>query len=288
MKTELFKIVKTVFLITVCLSMHAVLAQSPQKMSYQAVVRNASNVLVANSPVRIITSIYRTSASGTLVFQDWHLVTTNENGLATLEIGTGTNQFGTFSTINWANGPYFIKTQIDPTGNFSFTIEGFSELLSVPYALFAEKSNPVNPVFQYSQSGNGFASNARNVYVEYPYVSLTVAKTGRYQLTFNGNVNNNNLYSIGNPTYDGNCTVQILNETTANEIFTMEATSIVNYASGLYKYVNLQPSRMIVVNLNQGDVIKVRYFQQVMVGATAPTTNWMMGATGISILKVED
>ncbi len=112
-------------------------AQSPQKMSYQAIIRNASNNLITNSTVGMQISILQGSATGTLVYAETQTPTTNINGLATLEIGTGNIVSGTFANINWANGPYFIKTETDPTGGTNYTISGTTEFTSVPYALYA-------------------------------------------------------------------------------------------------------------------------------------------------------
>lgn len=117
-----------------------VFSQVPQKMSYQSVVRNSSGVLVANSPVKIRISILKGSTSGTAVYVETHSVTTNANGLASLEIGTGTINSGNFSNINWSNSSYFLKTETDPTGGSNYTISGTNQLLSVPYALYAEKA----------------------------------------------------------------------------------------------------------------------------------------------------
>jgi hypothetical protein len=114
--------------------------QSPQKMTYQAVIRDASDALVANSAVGMQISILQTSATGTAVYIETHSPTTNINGLASVEIGTGTIVTGNFSTIDWSNGPYFIKTETDPNGGTAYTISGTSQLLSVPYALYAENS----------------------------------------------------------------------------------------------------------------------------------------------------
>lgn len=112
-------------------------AQAPQKMSYQAVVRNANNNLLVNSPVGVKVSIIQGSANGTSVYVETQSATTNGNGLMTLEIGAGTPVTGNFSSINWANSPCFVKTEIDPAGGSNYSISGTSELLSVPYALYA-------------------------------------------------------------------------------------------------------------------------------------------------------
>ena len=112
-------------------------AQAPQKMSYQAVIRNSSNALITNQAVGMRISILQTSSSGTAVYVETQTPITNANGLASIEIGGGTLVSGNFSTINWANGPYFIKTETDATGGTNYTITGTSQLLSVPYALFS-------------------------------------------------------------------------------------------------------------------------------------------------------
>jgi hypothetical protein len=112
-------------------------AQAPQKMTYQAVIRNASNNLVVNVPVKMKISILQGSESGTAVFSELHNPTTNANGLATIEIGSGTSQVGSIGSINWGNGTYFLKTETDPTNSTNYSIVGTSQLLSVPYALYS-------------------------------------------------------------------------------------------------------------------------------------------------------
>jgi hypothetical protein len=76
------------------------------------------------------------------VYSETQSVTTNNNGLATLEIGNGSVLEGTFVSIDWSQGPYFIKTETDPTGGTNYSITGTSELMSVPYSLFALNSSP--------------------------------------------------------------------------------------------------------------------------------------------------
>ena len=117
-------------------------AQAPQKMTYQSVVRNASNALVSNTAVGVRISVLQGSATGTASYVETQNVTTNANGLATFQIGNGSIVSGTMAGIDWANGPYFIKTETDPTGGTSYTITGTSELLSVPYALYSANGTP--------------------------------------------------------------------------------------------------------------------------------------------------
>jgi len=121
----------------------SVFAQIPQKMSYQAVIRNSSDALVTNTQVGMQISILQGSPAGTVIYAETQSPTTNVNGLVTIEIGGGTVVSGTFPAIDWANGSYFIKTETDPTGGTSYTIAGTSQLLSVPYALHAKTAEMV-------------------------------------------------------------------------------------------------------------------------------------------------
>lgn len=112
-----------------------IFAQVPQRMSYQAVVRNASNQLITDSNVGVRISISQSPDTGAVVFSETHQVQTNQNGLFSLVIGVHSP-----INIDWTMGPYYIKTDIDPSGGDNYTIHGSSELLSVPYAMYAQSS----------------------------------------------------------------------------------------------------------------------------------------------------
>ena len=134
------------FLLLILLSASFMKAQAPNKFSYQAVVRNQGNALVINRQVGLRFTILQGSATGFGVYAETHRTMTNLNGLVSVEIGAGTPLFNSIANINWANGPYFLKTETDPNGGFSYTISGTTQMLSVPYALYAETSaNPGNP-----------------------------------------------------------------------------------------------------------------------------------------------
>ena len=121
----------------------AVFAQAPSKMSYQAVVRDAGDALVTSQVVGMQLSIVQDSVSGTVVYVETQTPTSNLNGLVSLEIGSGTVVSGTFNSIDWSKGLYFIKTETDPTGGTMYTITGTSELMSVPYALHANTADSI-------------------------------------------------------------------------------------------------------------------------------------------------
>ena len=122
-------------------------AQAPEKFSYQAVVRNASNSLVTNAQVGVRVSILQGTATGDAVYSESHVVSSNANGLITINIGGGSVLHGSFESIDWSDGPYFLKTDIDPNGGNDYTITSTQQLLSVPYALHAK------------EAGNGFSGD---------------------------------------------------------------------------------------------------------------------------------
>jgi hypothetical protein len=113
-------------------------AQAPEKMSYQVVIRDANNALVTSQQIGMQITILQVN---TAVYEEIHTPTSNTNGLVSLEIGTGTVISGSFTAIDWSIDTYFIKTETDPIGGTNYTITGTSQLLSVPYALYAETSN---------------------------------------------------------------------------------------------------------------------------------------------------
>ena len=151
-------------------------AQAPQKMSYQAVIRDNSGNLVTNQQISMRISILketelssaeypggRTRAFGDEVtyiqnptynqeiYIETHTVSTNTNGLVSIEIGTGTVSMGNFSSIDWSEGVYFIRTDVDLNGGTRFKNIGMSQLISVPYAMYAQKAgsavNETDPQF---------------------------------------------------------------------------------------------------------------------------------------------
>ena len=130
---------KKIFTLTILLVMSmTIFAQTPQKMSYQAVIRNAANDLIVSQTVGMQISILQGSDTGTAVYVETQTPTSNVNGLVSLEIGAGTLLSGNFTTIDWVSDTYFIKTETDPTGGTNYSITAISQLLSVPYALHAK------------------------------------------------------------------------------------------------------------------------------------------------------
>lgn len=120
-------------------------AQAPQSFNYQAVARDAAGAVISNQAVSFRISLLQGSSTGTSVFTETHNVNTNQFGLVNFAIGSGTLLNGSFSTINWANGPYFVQIEIDITGGSNYVSMNTTQLLSIPYALYAETSGSSIP-----------------------------------------------------------------------------------------------------------------------------------------------
>ncbi|MCB9191009.1 MAG: hypothetical protein H6603_07230 [Flavobacteriales bacterium] len=124
---------------------NAVLAQAPQALSYQAVARNNSGTEITSQTIGLLIQIRQYSPTGAAVYSESHNPTTNSFGLFTISIGNGSSISGTFSAIDWSSGPYFLDVSLDVNGGTNYSPMGVSELLSVPYALYAETSGSSVP-----------------------------------------------------------------------------------------------------------------------------------------------
>jgi hypothetical protein len=112
-------------------------AQSPQAFNYQAIARNSTGVLLASQSIGIKVLIHQGSSGGTIVYSETFTTTTNQFGLFTISVGKGTPVTGTFASINWSSGNYWLQVQMDPAGGTTYVDMGTSQLLSVPYAMYA-------------------------------------------------------------------------------------------------------------------------------------------------------
>ncbi len=134
------------------------MAQAPQSFKYQAVARDVNGNIITYQNVGIRIRILQGSASGTVVYTETFSPTTNEFGLVKLNIGLGNVVTGSFASIDWADGIYFIEVSMDINGGANYQIYGTSQLMSVPYALHSKTAENVeltetDPVFSNSVAG---------------------------------------------------------------------------------------------------------------------------------------
>ncbi len=118
-------------------TMSTLYCQAPQKVSFQSAIRNSSNALIINQQIAIKISVLQGSTNGLVVYSERHTPVTNINGLASVEIGSGSILSGNFLTIDWAEGTFFVKSEVDINGGTNYTISNTIQLLSVPYSLFS-------------------------------------------------------------------------------------------------------------------------------------------------------
>lgn len=148
---------KIVTLTAAMLMVVAMNAQSPEKMSFQSIIRTSGDELLVNHAIGLRISILQGTATGTVVYQETMTTETNDNGLVSVEIGNETG----FNAIDWSDGPLFLKVETDPEGGSNYTITGTSQILSVPYALHAKNAENVTETQTLSDVlGNGNDGNA--------------------------------------------------------------------------------------------------------------------------------
>ena len=175
--------------------------QSPEGFKYQAVIRDAGTILT-NQAVGIQMTIQQGTIGGTEVYQETFAPTTNNYGLVSLEIGSGTTT-DDFTTIDWSSGPYFIETAVDVTGGTNYVIMGTSQLMSVPYALHAKTA------------GNGITTTqASEITANTTKVGLTTGQTTVLSNTSGTNTGDQDISGI--TTNAGNITTLQTEQTTQN------------------------------------------------------------------------
>lgn len=199
----------------------AVFAQAPQKLTYQALIRNSSHALVTSTPIGMQISILQGSSSGTPVYVETQTPTTNGNGLVTIEIGGGTVVSGSFAAIDWSNGPYFIKTEVATAAPLTtYTITGVSQILSVPYALHsktADSYTETDPVYMAWDKSSG--------------ISITSSQVTDFESSVTSNTAvAANTAKVSNATHTGDAT-----GATALTVTGINGTSLAGLSTGLLK-----------------------------------------------------
>ena len=156
-------------------------AQAPEKFTYQSVIKNSSGYLLKNQEIGLRISILFNSSNGISIYSEEHRVESNSNGLVTLIIGEGVTT-DVFSDIDWGNGEYYLKVEVDPQGGINYMMNQTSQLLSVPYALYARNSSVNLSVIGQSYitySGNQISANKIDASNDITGLSA-VATSGQY------------------------------------------------------------------------------------------------------------
>jgi hypothetical protein len=153
-------------------------AQAPQSFNYQAVARDASGAVLSNQAVNFRISLLQGSTTGVISYTETHSVTTNILGLVNFAIGGGTVVNGNFAEINWAQGPYFAQIELDANNSGTYVVMSTTQLLSVPYAQYAEKSG--NPTLQ---AGSGITIQNDSIINTAQNQQVNLIGTGQTNIT---------------------------------------------------------------------------------------------------------
>ena len=239
-------------------------AQVPQAFNYQAVVRDNNGNELANQKVSFRISIIQGSITGTTVYGETHIDSTNQFGLVTLEIGNGVVVSDDFSTIEWSTGTYFLKVEMDETGGTSYQEMGTTQLLSVPYALYAkgvedkddDDANPTNELQELSFSNDTLFISLGN-YIELPYSSDLKLSFNKINSTCysgsNGSIDIN--VSGGFPPYSylwsNGDTLQYINNLSAGN-YTIVVTD--NKWATLSQTITISEPQPLTLNYTKSDV----------------------------------
>jgi uncharacterized protein (TIGR02145 family) len=180
------------------------ISQAPTKINFQSVLRNTNGEVVSNSAVSLRISILSGTITGTAVYIETHAKTTDAGGLMSLQIGGGTVLSGVFGDINWGSSAHFIKLEADFSGGNSYVLLGTQELMSVPYALYASKTDTsvlnLTSRFSTKLSGTDTASLSARINAKAPINNPTFTGTvGGISKTMVGLGNVDNTSDAGKP-----------------------------------------------------------------------------------------
>ena len=230
------------------------ISQAPTKINFQSVLRNTNGEVVSNSAVSLRISILSGTINGSAVYIETHAKTTDAGGLMSLQIGGGTVLSGVFGDINWGSSAHFIKLEADFSGGNSYVLLGTQELMSVPYALYASKTDTsvlnLTSRFSTKLSGTDTASLSARINAKAPINNPTFTGTvGGISKTMVGLGNVDNTSDAGKPISTATQTAldNKLNKTDTS-------TMLENYRTGLNNKVNvIDTSNMLSKYLRKAD-----------------------------------
>ncbi len=181
----MIKCVLTAIIVTVT---SALSAQTPQDIPYQAIARNKSGGIIANHTISVRFTIHDSSTSGPTVYRETFSPMTNAFGLFNVNVGNGSATVGTFNNINWGRNAKFMQVELDAAGGTSYVDMGTTQMMSVPYALYSEKSREA---YGYNFLGKfcGTAGGSANTIVLSPTIPVPSLDTG-LTLSFLASANN--------------------------------------------------------------------------------------------------
>ena len=262
------------------------MAQTPQSFKYQAVARDISGNVVTDQAVGMQISILQGSTSGTAVYVETFLPTTNGFGLINLNIGEGTEVSGDFTTINWSGDIYFIKVEMDITGGTAYEEFGTSQLLSVPYALHAKTaantfSGDYNDLSGAPVNVSTFTNDAGYLTTEVDGDIYNEIQDLSSVLNINNDANNNNITNLAEPVNDQDAATKAYVDALEQQIVLMQnslitAGSLVrDYDGNIYGVVTIGTQIWMAENLKT-----TKYNDGTAIPLVTDNTEWLNLTTG--------
>lgn len=214
---------KTIFSIIASLLLLATLAQTPQGIRYQAVLRDASGQTLTVQSAMVHFSILQGGPAGALTYQEEHTVFPDNLGMISLTIGNGYPLSGSFAGIDWAAGELYIKTELSTDQGVTYSDMGTMQLLSVPYALYAEHANSADESdpSSWKKTGNS-STNPATHFIGTTDASDLVFRTGN---TEKMRLGQSGTLSIGSTTGNSNTSLYVGGNTAGGVVFTSGSSS---------------------------------------------------------------
>ena len=271
-----------------------VLAQMPQNISYQAVIRSSTNDLMVSKVIGLKLSVLRGSSSGKTVYSETHTPTTNTNGLITVQIGLGTPVTNKIDSVDWSSGIYFLKTEVDVDGGTAYNLSSTAQFLTVPYANFSNTASQLSDYAMYEeQYSSATALPKLNVGTSNTYVS-NIHKFNKIIVQKGNNINLNSfsgsitlkpgIYKI-----DISTPLKGINNSTTMSYLSFTGTlsnSINSYNETLYNENNVQ--RLVsFLTITENETFTLSQFLNNNNGYTnAITTDIIPGSAFTTVAKI--
>ncbi len=273
---------KTVLLFCVCLVfVHVALAQSPGKFRYQAVARDQSGKVITGT-VSLKVSFLEDGPNGAARYAESQSVPTDGQGVFSLVIGDGSPVSGSFTAMDWAHHQYWVEIAMKTPGDASYTPMGTTQLLSVPYALFAEKSNNDLSAGQGINIANGMISNTGDLDNTNELQTLSV--NGDQLSLSNGNavtLPTGTTYSPGAGIQISGNTISATDASPTNEIQTLSLNGQQLSLSNGGGSVQLPAAPPTSWDVSNNDIISTPSANSVVVGASGDFNSKLyVSATG--------
>jgi hypothetical protein len=199
-------------------------SQSPESFSYQAIVRDSEGNVLQDQEISLRISILQNSLTGNAVYIEEHTATSNSFGLVQLNIGNGTIVEGTFSAIEWGSAEYFIQVEMDLEGGTNYSVIGTSQLLSVPYAIYATH------VSNTDDADADATNEIQNLTLDVSSNELSISQGNAVKLPYDSSfwkTNDSTVYYIGKRVGVGSQKVNSKLEVRADDSFTSSDTLFV-------------------------------------------------------------